>query len=106
MISVTNLVDKYIGRYYWNYEHTKEVLIRQARDVLVCEYSGDITKFEQNFCLPLSTLLRDIYEEAKVEVSLLKPQELRSGRLFTFLPCFEMSNCFNSYSVSAPRITI
>ncbi|XP_056631347.1 uncharacterized protein LOC130441613 isoform X2 [Diorhabda sublineata] len=57
---VETLVDKYFGNLYRNYEHSRKCLIRQARDVLVCEYHGCLQKFEGEFCVQAEKLLRYI----------------------------------------------
>ncbi|KAG5870610.1 hypothetical protein JTB14_008388 [Gonioctena quinquepunctata] len=55
-----NLVDKYFGGLYKNYEHSKKCLIRQARDLLVCEYHGCLQRFEDEFCIQAGKLLQHI----------------------------------------------
>ncbi|XP_072400076.1 puratrophin-1-like isoform X3 [Diabrotica undecimpunctata] len=57
---VENLVDKYFGSLYKNYEHSRKCLVRQARDVLVCEYHGCLQKFEGEFCVQAEKLLQHI----------------------------------------------
>ncbi|CAG9864587.1 unnamed protein product [Phyllotreta striolata] len=57
---VESLVDKYFGGLYKNYERSRKCLVRQARDVLVCEYHGCLLKFEQEFCTQAEKLLRHI----------------------------------------------
>lgn len=52
------LVDKYFGRLYENYEESRKCLIRQARDLLVCEYHGCLLKFENEFCIQAERLLQ------------------------------------------------
>lgn len=59
---VANLVDRYLGHLYPEYlEHTRPVLIRQARDLLVCTFHGDLTKFEEEFLAPAANII----DEAK-----------------------------------------
>lgn len=59
---VANLVDRYLGHLYPEYlEHTRPVLIRQARDLLVCTFHGDLTKFEEEFLSPAAIIV----DEAK-----------------------------------------
>lgn len=59
---VANLVDRYLGHLYPEYqEHTRPVLIRQARDLLVCTFHGDLTKFEEDFLSPAANII----DEAK-----------------------------------------
>ncbi|XP_025835924.1 uncharacterized protein LOC108740277 isoform X1 [Agrilus planipennis] len=57
---VASLVDRYFGDIYWNFQKTRKCLVRQARDVLVCEYHGSLQKFEEEFCIPASKLLQQI----------------------------------------------
>lgn len=55
---VANLVDRYLGHLYPEYvEHTRSVLIRQARDLLVCTFHGDLTKFEEDFLAPAAIII-------------------------------------------------
>lgn len=51
-----------MGPLYPNYAITRTVLVRQARDLLVCEYLGNITQFETDFCIPAAQLIKDIKE--------------------------------------------
>lgn len=57
---VASLVEQYFGSLYVNYKATKNTLIRQARDLLVCEYNGSLQKFEMEFCRPANKLLQFI----------------------------------------------
>ncbi|XP_044733590.1 uncharacterized protein LOC123296194 [Chrysoperla carnea] len=57
---VASLVDRLLGPLYPNFKNTRSVLVRQARDILVCEYMGNISKFETEFCIPAATLLRHV----------------------------------------------
>lgn len=52
------LIDKYFGNIYQNYLRSKKCLVRQARDLLVCEYRGCLTRFENEFCCQASKLLQ------------------------------------------------
>ncbi|XP_018574008.1 uncharacterized protein LOC108913036, partial [Anoplophora glabripennis] len=54
------LVDKYFGSLYKNYEHSRKCLIRQARDLLVCEYHGCLQRFENEFCVQAEKLLQHL----------------------------------------------
>lgn len=54
---VESLVDKYFGSLYKNYEQSKKGLVRQARDLLVCEYHGNLQRFESEFCAQAEKLL-------------------------------------------------
>ncbi|XP_065160574.1 uncharacterized protein [Atheta coriaria] len=60
---VATLVDRHFGELYVNYTHTRWSLIRQARDLLVCEYHGCLKRFEHEFCLPASMLLQTVKDE-------------------------------------------
>ncbi|GJQ70975.1 hypothetical protein Trydic_g889 [Trypoxylus dichotomus] len=57
---VASLVDRYFGSLYVNYKTTRKSLIRQARNLLVCEYNGCLQKFEEEFCSPANKLLQFI----------------------------------------------
>lgn len=63
---VASLVDRLMGPLYHNYRQTRTVLVRQARDLLVCEYLGNLQRFETEFCLPAASLLRGVQENIKV----------------------------------------
>lgn len=54
---VASLVDRLMGPLYPNYDRTRMVLVRQARDLLVCEYLGNLSRFEAEFCVPAAALL-------------------------------------------------
>ncbi|VEN61900.1 unnamed protein product [Callosobruchus maculatus] len=54
------LVDRYFGDLYENYEHSRKCLVRQARNLLVCEYHGCLQKFEGEFCVQAEKLLRHL----------------------------------------------
>nr|XP_023018868.1 uncharacterized protein LOC111507754 [Leptinotarsa decemlineata] len=60
---VESLVDKYFGSLYKNYEHSRKCLIRQARDLLVCEYHGSLQRFEDEFCTQANKLLQHLKNE-------------------------------------------
>ncbi|RZF45669.1 hypothetical protein LSTR_LSTR010392 [Laodelphax striatellus] len=51
------LVDKHLSKFYPNYSRTRAVLVRQARDLLVCEFGGDLARFGSEFVLPAAELL-------------------------------------------------
>ncbi|GLV42576.1 Puratrophin-1-like [Carabus blaptoides fortunei] len=57
---VASLVDRLMGPLYPNYDRTRMVLVRQARDLLVCEYLGNLSRFEAEFCVPAAALLGSI----------------------------------------------
>ncbi|XP_068911391.1 puratrophin-1-like isoform X4 [Tenebrio molitor] len=57
---VASLVDKYFGSLYENYQQSKNCLVRQARDLLVCEYHGCLHRFENEFCTQAAKLLQRV----------------------------------------------
>lgn len=58
---MSSLVDKYLGQLYPLYrEHTRDVLIRQARDILICTFHGDLTSFERIFLMPAVEIIEKI----------------------------------------------
>jgi hypothetical protein len=58
------MVDKYLGQLYPLYrEHTRDVLIRQARDILVCTFRGDLTSFERMFLVPAVEIIEKIKQK-------------------------------------------
>lgn len=57
---VAILVEKYFGALYENFELTKKCLVRQARDLLVCEYHGCLQKFEKEYCVQAAKLLQRV----------------------------------------------
>ncbi|XP_070494733.1 uncharacterized protein Pura isoform X3 [Chironomus tepperi] len=62
--SVSSLIDKYLGQLYPLYmEHTRDVLIRQARDILVCTFHGDLTSFEDIFLSPAAVIIAKIKQK-------------------------------------------
>ncbi|CRL08313.1 CLUMA_CG021402, isoform A, partial [Clunio marinus] len=62
--TVPSLIDKYLGQHYPLYrEHTRDVLIRQARDILVCTFHGDLTSFERLFLLPAVEIIEKIKQK-------------------------------------------
>lgn len=67
---VANLVDKYLGHLYPEYlDHTRTVLIRQARDILVCTYHGNLARFEERFLQPTAAIvsrLKDLCQHGSV----------------------------------------
>ncbi|XP_022916262.2 puratrophin-1-like isoform X2 [Onthophagus taurus] len=54
------LVDKYFGNLYDNYTGTRDLIVRQVRNRLVCDYEGCLQKFEDNFCVPAAILLQEV----------------------------------------------
>ncbi|XP_060519485.1 uncharacterized protein LOC132697828 [Cylas formicarius] len=74
------LVDKYFGKIYENYDSSKKCLVRQARDILVCEYHGCLNKFEHEFCVQAAKLLQYIKDEHSVDTSTPSGWPLCLGR--------------------------
>jgi hypothetical protein len=60
---VGTLVDKYLGDIYPEYDLVREILVRQARDLLVCQYLGHVANFEKNFLQPASEEARRLLEQ-------------------------------------------
>lgn len=61
---MSSLIDKYLGQLYPLYrEHTRDVLIRQARDILVCTFHGDLTAFEEVFLSPAAVIIAKIKQK-------------------------------------------
>jgi hypothetical protein len=90
-------VDRFIGPYYLNYETTRNILIRQGRDIFLCSYFGDVDKFRTGFCVPASNLMDEIFKKAKVKVSRmsLNIPEVMSVLMPSFDGCF--SECLSSF---------
>lgn len=44
-------------------EHTRDVLIRQARDILVCTFHGDLASFEEIFLSPAAVIIAKIKQK-------------------------------------------
>lgn len=64
MCSVSSLIDKYLGQLYPQYwEHTRDILIRQARDVFICTFHGDVTSFEEIFLSPAAVIIAKIKQK-------------------------------------------
>lgn len=66
------LTDLYFGPLYPNYSATRSVLVRQARDLLVCHYHGNAPRFETEFCVPAAALMAELLDRAVIEVSCTK----------------------------------
>ncbi|XP_075229746.1 puratrophin-1-like isoform X2 [Lycorma delicatula] len=65
-LDMGGLVDKHLSRFYPNYNRTRAVLLRQARDLLICEFRGDLSKFTAEFLIPAEQLLQPF--ESTVQV--------------------------------------
>ncbi|KAG5679443.1 hypothetical protein PVAND_009009 [Polypedilum vanderplanki] len=96
--SVSSLIDKYLGQLYPLYkEHTRDVLIRQARDILVCTFHGDLISFEDNFLSPAALIIDKIkqqFTEGDVTQLLWQngwPLTLSSGALVLHLGAIDES---------------
>uniref|UniRef100_A0A182PAZ5 Uncharacterized protein n=1 Tax=Anopheles epiroticus TaxID=199890 RepID=A0A182PAZ5_9DIPT len=59
--SIESLIDHYLGPLYPDYaDHTRPMLIRQARDLLVCTFHGDLERFEGDFLRPATDIVREL----------------------------------------------
>ncbi|XP_055707443.1 uncharacterized protein LOC129804301 isoform X2 [Phlebotomus papatasi] len=59
--SVATLVDRYLSHLYPGYhDHVRSLLVRQARDLLVCTFHGNLSRFEAEFLAPGAKLIEDI----------------------------------------------
>ncbi|XP_058066421.1 uncharacterized protein LOC131216040 [Anopheles bellator] len=67
---IERLIDQCLGPLYPEYvDHTRPILIRQARDLLVCIYHGDLERFETQFLRPATDIvrkLRCVYQQGKM----------------------------------------
>lgn len=55
------MVDKYLGHMYPDYnDHTRSVLVRQTRDLLLCTYQGNVRRLEEEFLAPGANLIANI----------------------------------------------
>lgn len=75
---IEKLIDQHFGPLYPDYaDHTRPVLIRQARDLLVCTFHGDLERFEAGFLRPAAAIvsgLRSVYLQGQVsEISWRRP---------------------------------
>jgi hypothetical protein len=61
-------VERHLGPLYPNFPRVRAVLVRQARDLLVCTFLGNLVQFEREFCVPASQLLRSVREIADNKV--------------------------------------
>ncbi|KAH0811265.1 hypothetical protein GEV33_011527 [Tenebrio molitor] len=77
---VASLVDKYFGSLYENYQLSKNCLVRQARDLLVCEYHGCLHRFENEFCTQAAKLLQRVKKSSDVYESKPMSKEGRNRR--------------------------
>ncbi|XP_066257641.1 puratrophin-1-like isoform X1 [Euwallacea similis] len=86
---VEGLIDKYFCSIYQNYSESKKCLVRQARDLLVCEYRGCLSRFESEFCSQASKLLQHLKNEQSADLSSPSGWPLclgRSGVVVHFTP--------------------
>lgn len=44
-------------------ENTRNVLVRQSRDLLICSYNGDLNVFEKSFMRPAADIVEKCYEK-------------------------------------------
>lgn len=55
---MANLVDEYLQALYPDYfESTRAILLRQARDLLMCTFHADLSRFEREFLAPAAKLI-------------------------------------------------
>lgn len=58
---VANLVDRYLAAIYPNYfESTRALLLIQARDLLMCTFHADLSRFEREFLSPAAELIENV----------------------------------------------
>jgi hypothetical protein len=57
---VASLVERHLGFLYPNFPRVRPILVRQARDLLVCTFHGNLARFEREFCIPATELLRAV----------------------------------------------
>ncbi|KAJ9600446.1 hypothetical protein L9F63_009216, partial [Diploptera punctata] len=66
---VASLVDRYFSTLYSNFSRVRPVLVRQARDLLVCTYHGNLMRFERDFCVLAAQLLEEVRSTADRKMS-------------------------------------
>ncbi|XP_046674250.1 puratrophin-1-like isoform X2 [Homalodisca vitripennis] len=66
---IERLTDQYFGHLYSNYHVTRPVLVRQARDLLVCSYHGNTARFEAEFCQPAAAIMAEVIQRSVIEVA-------------------------------------
>lgn len=80
--SIESLIDHYLGPLYPDYaDHTRPMLIRQARDLLVCTFHGDLERFEGDFLRPATDIVRELrcaYQRGKVSSGVGRKKYRRS----------------------------
>lgn len=60
-------MDQYLGHLYPDYiDHTRSVLVRQARDLLVCTFHGNLSRFEDEFLAPASNIVERVKDKCRV----------------------------------------
>ncbi|KAG8309877.1 hypothetical protein J6590_075037 [Homalodisca vitripennis] len=64
---IERLTDQYFGHLYSNYHVTRPVLVRQARDLLVCSYHGNTARFEAEFCQPAAAIMAEVIQRSVIE---------------------------------------
>ena len=65
-----SLVRTFLGPIYG--EYVIELLTRQARDILVCAYHGNLENFVKSYLSPAANLLQEVKRIATERVSKLK----------------------------------
>lgn len=76
---VADLVDRHLGALYPQYlESTRAVLVRQARDLLVCTFHGDLSRFEREFLSPAAKLI-EVVKCTSCNLSVSKHRRLKKN---------------------------
>lgn len=70
-LEFNQLIDSYLGDVFpLYYEKTRSVLLKQARDILVCEYRGCLSSFEKNFLKEFADIAKDLKDKHAVGESI------------------------------------
>ncbi|KAL7287237.1 hypothetical protein TKK_0018369 [Trichogramma kaykai] len=64
-----SLIRSYLGPIYG--ESVLDILTRQARDILVCAYHGNLENFVRSYLTPAVKLLNEVKSVASKKVSVL-----------------------------------
>ncbi|KAL0280047.1 UNVERIFIED_CONTAM: hypothetical protein PYX00_001460 [Menopon gallinae] len=62
---LTNIVEVLFQPLYENFRGSRSVLMRQARDLLLCTYAGNVSQFNEEFCIPAGRLIRRLKHHVK-----------------------------------------
>lgn len=64
---ISQLVDETLGGLYEPFEDSlRRELVRQSRDILVCNYLGNLNQFHSDFLIPATALLKRFKEKERV----------------------------------------